>query len=230
MLENNTHLALLAEALLDPLVSPEVVAHELGISHETIYAWIARSRPDLLCCLPQRGRKRRRYGSRRARKQGWTKYIRSIEERASEFGWEGDTIKGSTRARVLTHVDRESLFTVADLMKDGTADSVHAVLKRHQKIAGTVTYDRGSEFALWQMIERDTDAMIFFAHPQHPCERGKNENTNGRLRRVFPKRFDLSTISQRQLDGVTELMNHTPRKSLSWRTSCAVYGKCCVSD
>lgn len=230
LIENNPSLALLAEALLDPLVSPEVVAHELGISHETIYAWVSRSRPDLLFRLPQRGRKRRRYGSKRARKQGWTKHIRSIEERPTESGWEGDTIKGSTRARVLTHVDRESLFTVADLMKDGTADSVHAVLKQHQKIAGTVTYDRGSEFALWQMIERDTDATIFFAHPQHPCERGKNENTNGRLRRVFPKRFDLSTISQRQLDGVTALMNHTPRKSLSWQTSCAVYGKCCVSN
>ena len=230
LLENSPSLALLAEALLDPLVSPEVVGHELGISHETIYAWIARSRPDLLCRLPQRGRKRRRYGSKRARKQGWTKHIRSIEERMTDSGWEGDTVKGSTRTRMLTHVDRESLFTVADLMKDGTADSVHAVLKRHQKIAGTVTYDRGSEFALWQMIERDTAATIFFAHPQHPCERGKNENTNGRLRRVFPKRFDLSTISQRQLDGVTELMNHTPRKSLSWRTPCAVYVKCCVSD
>jgi len=230
LLENNPALANLAEALLDPLVSPEVVAHELGITHETIYAWIARSRPDLLCRLPQRGRKRRRYGSKRARKQGWTKNVRSIEERTTESGWEGDTIKGSTRTRVLTHVERESLFTVADLMRDGTADSVHAVLKQHQKISGVVTYDRGSEFALWQMIERDTKATIFFAHPQHPCERGKNENTNGRLRRVFPKRFDLSTISQRQLDGVTELMNHTPRKSLFWRTPCAVYGKCCDSD
>ena len=231
LLENNEQLAELVEALLDPLVSPEVIAHELEICHETIYAWISRSRPDLLARLPQRGKKRRRYGSKRAVKQGWTKYVRSIDERTEETGWEGDTIVGGSRARVLTHVDRISLFSVADLMPDGTADSVHAVLKKHQKITGTVTYDRGSEFALWKMIERDTDAEIYFAHPHAPWERGKNENTNGRYRRPFPKRFDFSTISQWDLDGVTDLMNHTPRKSLSWQTPCALFqGECCVSD
>ncbi len=231
LLENDQPLADVVEVLLDPLVSPEVVAHTVGISHETIYAWIARSRPGLACRLPQRGRKRRRYGSKRATKQGWTKHVRSIEERTCEEGWEGDTIVGSTKARVLTHVDRLSLFTIADLMPDGTADSVHAVLKAHQKIDGAVTYDRGSEFALWQMIERDTDATVYFAEPHHPWQRGKNENTNGRLRRAFPKRFDFRTIRQRDLDGVVDLMNHTPRKSLSWQTSCRRYRKgCCTSD
>ena len=230
LLENNQPLADMVEALLDPLVSPEVIAHELGMVHETIYAWISRSRPDLLNRLPQRGRKRRRYGSKRAVKQGWTKHVRSIEERTEVEGWEGDTIVGSTKARVLTHVDRVSLFSVADLMQDGTADSVHAVLKKHQKVSGAVTYDRGSEFALWKMIERDTDTKVYFAHPHAPWERGKNENTNGRYRRPFPKRFDFSTISQRDLDAVTDLMNHTPRKSLSWQTSCALFsGGCCVS-
>jgi transposase, IS30 family len=231
LLENNQALADLVEALLDPLISPEVIGHELEICHETIYAWISRSRPDLLPRLPQRGRKRRRYGSKRAVKQGWTKHVRSIDDRTEETGWEGDTVVGSSRARILTHVDRISLFTVADLMPDGTADTVHAVLKKHQKIQGTTTYDRGSEFALWQMIERDTDTTIYFAHAHHPWERGKNENTNGRLRRVFPKRFDFSTISQRDLDGVVNLMNHTPRKSLSWQTSCALFNEgCCVSN
>lgn len=228
LLENNQQLADLVEALLDPLVSPETVAHEVGVVHGTIYAWLYRSRPDLVPRLPQRGRKRRRYGSKRTKKQGWTQQVRSIEERV-ERGWEGDTIRGKGPARVLTHV-HESLFTVADLIPDGTADSVHAVLKAHQRVKGTVTYDRGSEFALWQMIERDTGATLYFARPHHPWERGKNENTNGRLRRVFPKRFDFRTISQRDVDGVVGLMNHTPRKSLSWQTPCAVFKECCVSD
>jgi IS30 family transposase len=231
LLENNQHLAGLVEALLDPLVSPEVIAHEVGIVHETIYAWLYRARPDLLARLPQRGRKRRLYGSKRSQKQGWTKNIRSIEYRPEALsGWEGDTIKGSTRSRVLTHVERESLYLVADKMTDGTADSVHATLKAHQKVSGVVTYDRGSEFALWQFIERDTDATVYFAHAHHPQERGKNENTNGRLRRVFPKKTNFDTITKRQLDDVVGLMNHTPRKSLSWQTPCAVFKRCCVSD
>lgn len=228
-IENDTVLAQDIESLLCPLVSPEVVAHETGIAHETIYAWVERSRPDLKVCLPQRGRKRRRYGSKRAQKQGWTKHVRSIDERLeTNESWEGDTVKGRTKARLLTSVERKSLFAIVDLVPDGTADSVHAATKKRE-FTGTMTYDRGSEFALWRMIERDTDLKVYFAQPHHPWERGKNENTNGRLRRVFPKRFDFSTITQRDVNRVVRLMNHTPRKSLSWRTPCMVFGRCCVS-
>lgn len=231
-IENDPILEATIESQLHPLCSPEVIAHDLGIVHETIYAWIERSRLDLKKRLPYRGKKRRRYGGKREKKQGWTRHVRSIDERPeSALSWEGDTIKGSTRSRVLTHVEQRSLFLIADVMKDGTADSVHAVLKRHRRIKGNITFDRGSEFALWRMIERDTDVIIYFAHAHHPWERGKNENTNGRLRRVFPKRFDFSTITQRQLDAVVNMMNHTPRKSLSWQTPAEVFEKmCCTSS
>lgn len=232
LIENSPELEAKIEVLLHPLRSPEVVAHELGIAHETIYAWIDRSRKDLKKLLPYRGKKRRRYGGKREQKQGWTRNVRSIDERQkSLLSWEGDTVLGETKARLLTHVERTSLFLVADLMKDGTADSVHETLVRHQKIHGVSTYDRGSEFALWEMIERDTNVSIYFAHAHHPWERGKNENTNGRLRRVFPKRFDFSTITQRQLDEVVYMMNHTPRKSLSWQTPTDVFEKIrCTSE
>lgn len=228
LLENNEKLADTAEALLDPVVSPKVIGHCLDLHHQTLYSWLYRSRPDLLCCLPQRGRKRRRYGSKRAKKQGWTRLVRPIDERPV-LGWEGDTIKGSTRARILTHV-HTSLYTVADLMPNGTADAVHATVKGKEAFKDeTITYDRGSEFALWRMIERDTGATTYFARPHHPWQRGKNENTNGRLRQHFPKRSDFRTVSKRELADVVDLMNHTPRESLGWRTPCRVYGKaCCV--
>jgi len=231
-IENNPVLEKEIESQLTPLRSPEVIAHELGISHETIYAWIERSRPELKKNLPYRGKKRRRYGSKREQKQGWTRNVRSIDERPeNSISWEGDTVKGSTKSQVLTHVEQSSLFLIADLLKDGTADSVHATLKKHQRVTGTTTYDRGSEFALWEMIERDTDTTVYFANAHHPWERGKNENTNGRLRRVFPKGFDFSTITQRQLDEVVNFMNNTPRKSLFWQTPAEVFEKvCCTSD
>jgi transposase, IS30 family len=229
-IENNEVLARRIEARLHPLVSPEVVAHEVGIAHESIYAWIARSRPDLSIRLPRRGKKRRRYGSKRGQKQGWTKHVRVIDDRPKTHEqWEGDTVKGIGLARLLTHVERRSLFTVADVLSRGTADAVHERVVQ-KNFNGSITYDRGSEFALWRMIEQDTDIKVYFAHPHHPWERGKNENTNGRLRRVFPKRFDFSTITQREVDGVVWIMNHTPRKSLSWRMPCEVYGKCCTSS
>lgn len=230
-IENNPVLAKRIERMLHPLVSPEVVAHEIGIHHQTIYAWIYRTRPDLAERLPYRGKKRRRYGKKRAKYEGWTMSVRPIDDRPeTPRSWEGDTVQGKTRSRLLTHVERHSLYTRADLITDGTADAVHALLKR-RPLADTITYDRGSEFALWKMIEKDTDATVFFAHAHHPWERGKNENTNGRLRRVFPKGFDFSTISQRDVDRVVRLMNRTPRKSLDWRTPAEVFKEvCCVSS
>ncbi len=226
----DTELGTQIASKLHPLTSPEVVAHEVGIHHQTIYTWIYRDRRDLLIQLPQRGRKRRRYGSKRAKKQGWTKLVRSIHDRPeSVFSWEGDTVKGSTKPQLLTHVERTSLYTRVDLIPNGTADVVHAVLKE-TPLTGTITYDRGSEFALWGMIERDTNATVVFADAHAPWQRGKNENTNGRLRRVYPKRFDFGTITQKQLDTVVHTMNHTPRKSLGWRTPAAVYEEmCCIS-
>lgn len=217
LIENNTRLKKRIVGLLDPLYSPEAVAHDVGIHFQTIYSWIYRSSPYLRNALPYRGKKRRRYGTKRTQKQGWTRYVKGIEERpkTTEY-WEGDTIKGSTRARVLTHVEAQSLFLVADTLPDGKADTVHAKIKRHD-FRGSITYDRGSEFALWRMIERDT-VPVYFAAPHHPWQRGKNENTNGRLRRVFPKRYNFATLSQRELNRIVHYMNNTPRKSLNWRT------------
>lgn len=230
LIENNALLEEYLERFLDPLVSPEVAAHEVDIHHQTIYSWIERSRSDLKPKLPYRGKKRRRYGSKREIKQGWTRTVHPIEERILQHeNWEGDTVKGATQARLLTHVERESLFTLADILPDGTADSVHAKTVQ-RSFEGTITYDRGGEFALWKMVEEDTGVTIYFADPHHPWQRGKNENTNGRFRRVFPKKFDFSTITQREVEKVVRTMNHTPRKSLSWRTPCGVYGKCCTSS
>lgn len=237
LIENNPVLARQIETLLHPLRSPEVVAHEVGIVHETIYAWMARSRPDLYGKLPYQGRKRRRYGTKRLEKQGWTRYVRSIDERpavAERRGrigdFEGDTMRGRN-GHLLPHVDRRSLYMVADLVPNEGADVAHERTKNLVRFnPHTITYDRGSTFALWEMTERDTGAKIYFANARHPWERGTCENTIGRLRRVFPKGFDFSTITQKDVDETVWRMNHTKRKRLNWRTPCEVFGKCCTSS
>ena len=237
-IENNPALASKIESLLHPLRSPECVAQEVDVVHETIYAWIERSRPDLTQKLPYRGRKRHRYGSKRQAKQGWTRHVRSIDERPKVIerrtrigDKEGDTVRG-VHGALLTHADRTSRFLDADLIPNEGADGAHEriVARYKDRDCKTITYDRGSTFALWRMIEHDLNIKVFFAHARHPWERGTNENTNGRLRRVFPKGFDFSTITQADVDEVVYLMNHTRRKCLGWRTPCAVSKTCCTSD
>lgn len=237
LVENDSGLAAALEARLEPLVSPEVAAHEAGISTGAVYAWIYRSRGDLVCLLPQRGRKRRRYGSKRAKKQGWTRLVRPMTERPagaenrSRIGhFEGDTIRGRNGA-LLTHTDRKSRFEVAHKVPDEGADAAFEAASRdsHLHRSRSITYDRGSTFALWRMLEKAIGTKVFFAGPHRAWERGTNENANGRLRRVFPKGLDFSTITQEDVDRVVWKMNHTPRKCLNWRTPCSVYGKCCTS-
>lgn len=237
-IENNRELEKSIEARLSPLVSPEVLAHDENVCHETIYAWIYRSRPDLKIQLPQRGKKRRRYGSKREKKQGWTREVRTIEQQPngaknrSRVGhYEGDTIKLDGGA-ILTHTDRKSRFEVAHLIADEKANTAYEIIKNDPKLqlAKSITYDRGSTFALWRMIEKAIEAKVFFANAHHPWERGTNENHNQRLRRVFPKGTKYNTITKKDVLNAVWIMNHTKRKCLNWRTPCEVHGGCCTSN
>ncbi len=232
-IENNPALAARIEQQLHPLVSPEVIAHDEEICHDTIYEWIARSRPDLKNQLPQRGKKRRRYGSKRAQKQGWTRDVRSIRERppgaehrSRTRHFEGDTLRGK-RGALLTLTDRKSRYEAVAKMPGEYCDDAHlAMVARKEKLsARSFTFDRGSVFSLWRMVERDMNAKVYFADPHAPWQRGTNENANGRLRCVFPKGTDFSIISQRDIDRVVRLMNHTKRKCLHWRTPAEVFGE-----
>ena len=237
-IENDPKLKRSIEKRLHPLVSPEVIAHDLPVSHEAIYTFVYRSRPDLKKNLPQRGRKRRRYGSKRALKQGWTRDVRGIGERPagatnrSRNGHlEGDTVRGVNGA-LLTHTDRKSRFEIVDKVSNEGADEayVKVINSPYFKHAHSITYDRGSTFALWKMIEKKIGIKVYFADPHAPWQRGTNENSNGRLRRMYPKGFDFATVTQEDIDQTVWIMNHTKRKCLNWRTPCNVYGRCCVSE
>jgi len=220
--------------------SPEQISEEVKlVSDETIYTWIKRSRKDLATLLPQRGRIRHQYGKEnRGGHQGWTKLVRSIETRPkivesrSRIGdWEGDTIVGRDRARLLVHVDRKSRFIVARIMQSGEAETTHSttVVSLKEFPCRTITYDHGSEFALWRMTEQALNAKIYFAHAHHPWERGTSENSNGLLRRFFPKGTPLGEKLQKDVNKAVWNINHRPRKCLSWKTPCRVFGGCCVS-
>lgn len=238
ILEHDASLRRKVVQLLKRNRSPEQIAQELGsISDDAIYAWINRSRRDLRILLPQRGKKRHRYG--KEPHQGWTKSVRNIATRPkvaarrSRVGdWEGDTIVGRDRARLLVHVDRRSRFIVALLIPDGTADTVHnATITALKKLpCHTITYDRGSEFALWRMIEQDLKARVYFANAHHPWERGTSENSNGLLRRFFPKGTPLGQTLVREVAKAVRNINHRPRKCLRWKTPCQVFRCCCDSS
>ena len=69
-----------------------------------------------------------------------------------------------------------------------------------------------------KLFTKDTKVQVYFAHPHSPWERGTNENTNGLLRRFFPKGTDFHEVSDYRIKRVQYLMNGRPRKEIGWKT------------
>jgi IS30 family transposase len=66
---------------------------------------------------------------------------------------------------------------------------------------------------------------VYFAKPYASWQRGTNENTNGLLRRYFPKGTKLLEITQSELDKAVHLLNHRPRKCLNYLTPFEVFDR-----
>ena len=124
-------------------------------------------------------------------------------------------------------MERTSRFTLCARTQTKCKNEVASVINGlFDTITGrkkTLTLDNGSEFAAHAKINRRHSIDIFFAKPYASWQRGTNENTNGRLRRIWPKKFDMATLSQEEIDNGVLLLNLTPRKVLKGLTPLEVF-------
>ena len=82
----------------------------------------------------------------------------------------------------------------------------------------SVSLDNGSEFSEFRKLEESLSALVYFAEPHKPWQRGTNENTNDIVRFFFPKGFDFRTVAEEEIQYVENLINNRPRKCLGWKT------------
>jgi IS30 family transposase len=83
--------------------------------------------------------------------------------------------------------------------------------------------DNGREFTQHERIAATLDADFFFAHPYSSWERGANENMNGLIRQLFPKKIAFELISTKDVELAVLRLNHRPRKCLGYRTPHEVF-------
>ena len=99
------------------------------------------------------------------------------------------------------------------------AKTVISLLKKIPRgIIKTLTFDNGKEFAKFKEIERQTGVKVYFAKPYHAWERGTNENRNGVVRKVLPKRSSFENLTEEKLAKIDYMLNDRPMKCLNWRT------------
>jgi len=206
-----------------------------SVCKETIYKYIYldnKKGGDLWKNLPRAHRKRRRRCPKvDGRGRGRIPNQKMIDLRPPEVDlrqtvghWEGDLINGSQgTGHLVTLVERKTRFTLTDrVFSKETKEVIESITDLFnplpEVLKGTVTLDNGKEFARHEVLERDTGVAVYFARPYHSWERGTNENTNGLIRRLHPKKSSFLRIDDRALRRIDRFLNDRPRKCLGWRT------------
>jgi IS30 family transposase len=217
--------------------SPEQIASEVSISHESIYRHIYADKAmggDLYKSLRCQRKRRKRYAGGRDRRgqipgrRPICERPGHIEERRRIGHWEGDTLIGKRHKQaIVSLVERKSGYAVLAKVENKTADLVSkTIIKRLKPISNrvqTLTYDNGKEFADHAKIDRALGSTTYFADPYSSWQRGSNENLNGLIRQYIPKSRPLSTVSDAELAKIERLLNTRPRKRLGYKTPLEVF-------
>jgi len=218
-------------------LSPEQVAAELPISHETLYQHIYADKAAggaLWRNLRCQKKRKKRYASG-VERRGQIVGRRPIHERPANVElrrtvghWEGDTVIGAGHKQaIVTLVERKSGYAVLMKVNHKTSELVSsAVIKKLEPIRDrvkTITFDNGKEFAEHARIDEALGSKTYFADPFSSWQRGSNENFNGLLRQYIPKKRPLSTVTDEELKMIERRLNNRPRKRLGFKTPNQVF-------
>lgn len=240
-LDINGILRLLVVSLLFDKNSPEVIAFYLKenfpdnpsmhISHEGIYQWIYKQKRTHLTLLLFTKRKVRQNRCNIYKNRGIYVEKKNIRERPIEANeksepghLEGDLIVSANHdAYVLTLADRKmmNLWGLPVNSKD-PEEVCRAVVEALDDLPGgfvkTITFDNGSEFNSYSIIEKALSCKVYFADPYSSWQRGLNEHLNGRIRQYLPKKKSFAGLTDDEFRDILFDINKRPRKSRNWRS------------
>lgn len=151
----------------------------------------------------------------------------------TEFGhWECDLVCFSRQKGVILHfVERKTRAGFAVLLPskcaDGVYDALRAILARliakNPDSVKSITFDNGTEFVKHGELAKEFGMSTFFCHPYTSCEKATVENANGILRRYLPRRTDLTTLAQDELNDIRKEMNSLPMRVLDYLTPAEAF-------
>lgn len=211
----------------------------LRISAQTIYRHIRRDRKaggDLwkyTRIISKFGRKRYKSVDSRGVLRG-KRHIserpKAVDRRRQIGHWEADTVMGADlRHCLLTLVERATGYTVIKKLnarnKEQATTALLRALTGHRQRMKTITFDNGTEFHDYKVLEEQFGIKCYFATPYHSWERGSNENLNGLIRQYLPKGMCMKTIKQEDCNAIAKELNERPRKRYGFQTPDELYSR-----
>jgi IS30 family transposase len=229
-------------------MSPEQIAGrltreqtDLRISHESIYRYIyhrSAQKDYWHRLLPRHKARRGKPGRTGGSPVTLIKHRRPLTERSDEVAdrstpghWEADFMLFAQYGQnILVLHERQTRFTIIDKPPNRKAELTARRIRRRlanlpQTLRKTISFDNGSEFSEHHRLHQSLGAETFFCDPHSPWQKGGVENSIGRLRRILPRKTDITTVNRQQLQRIADRFNNIPRKCLDFQTPKEAFSK-----
>ena len=224
--------------------SPELISfkgNQTGacpVSIEWLYQWIWQSKHgNKLADKPYKriylhlkhGRRRRKRGNRKdsrgviPNRVPIEKRPKIVEKRIRPGDMEVDFMMGKNhKGALLVMTDRATLHTSLHKLSNRRSETVSkAIIKNLEQVEypmHTVTFDNDLGFANHREVAEALNVDTYFTRPYTSQDKGTVENRIGQLRRFFPKKTDLSTVTNKQVKQVEKLLNNRPVRKFNYLT------------
>lgn len=223
--------------------SPEFISKCSGysgmVSHESIYKWIwhckhtnlkINKKYKKLYQYLKHGKRKRKRGNIRDRR-GIIPNRVSIEKRPKSVlarnrvgDWEIDLMMGKNhKSALLVIVDRATLHTRLKKLNSKQSDEVYKGIKqcliRSKYSPKTITFDNDKAFTCHEKVSIYSNAKTYFTRPYTSQDKGTVENRIGVIRRFFPKKTDLTFVTDSQIKKVENKVNNRPIRKFNYKTA-----------
>lgn len=169
------------------------------------------------------GRKREHW---KTKKDG-RKYIDVRPELRNELGHlELDFIVSKESKWVLlVAVDRVAKRTWIRKLPNRKRSTIRAALSSmfHGVALQSITTDNDIAFTCWRELEVLLQVPIYFTHPYHSWEKGLVENTNRWIRCFVPKRRDIESVTEEEMQEILSFLNDRPREVIGFKSPMEYY-------
>lgn len=228
----NNFLCMFVEEKLEKKWSPKQISgylkKEFGIvcSSKAIYKFAESRGLEHLLFWGWNNRKGGRKRSHWKHIQDERKYIDVRPDRQGTGHIELDFIVSKNSSWVLlVAVDFTAKRTWVRKLPNRKRDTIRAALSClfHGIVLKSITTDNDVAFTCWRELETLLNTQIYFTHPYHSWEKGLVENTNRWIRCFVPKRRDVESVTEKELQEIHSFLNDRPREVIGFHTPMSYY-------